>query len=166
MRFQLIFVACSLHTRSSSLSTRYSLDKMASTSRAMLRTLARARPASRVATRSIQIPLRFASTLPARAQEFTKPENKHVTELRALLSSPGSLMSTLDQSATADELKAFNDDWMGKYHGKGPIVVKPKTTEEVSKVMKYCYDNGLAVVPQGGNTGLVGTSQVQSLCRS
>lgn len=67
-------------------------------------------------------------------------------------------MSTLDQSATADELKAFNDDWMGKYHGKGPIVVKPKTTEEVSKVMKYCYDNGLAVVPQGGNTGLVGTS--------
>lgn len=47
---------------------------------------------------------------------------------------------------------------MNKYHGKGPIVVKPKTTEEVSKVMKYCYDKGLAVVPQGGNTGLVGGS--------
>lgn len=72
-------------------------------------------------------------------------------------------MSTLDQSATADELKAFNDDWMGKYHGKGPIVVKPKTTEEVSKVMKYCYDNGLAIVPQGGNTGLVGTCKKKLL---
>ncbi len=45
---------------------------------------------------------------------------------------------------------------MNKYHGKSPIVVKPRMTEEVSKVMKYCYDQGLAIVPQGGNTGLVG----------
>jgi FAD/FMN-containing dehydrogenase len=45
---------------------------------------------------------------------------------------------------------------MNKYHGKSQIVVKPKTTEEVSKVLKYCNEQGLAVVPQGGNTGLVG----------
>jgi len=42
--------------------------------------------------------------------------------------------------ATADDLAGFNVDWMNKYHGKSPIEVKPRTTEEVSKVMKYCYD--------------------------
>jgi FAD/FMN-containing dehydrogenase len=48
---------------------------------------------------------------------------------------------------------------MNKYHGKSPIVVKPKTTEEVAAVVKYCNDEGIAIVPQGGNTGLVGTSR-------
>lgn len=67
-------------------------------------------------------------------------------------------MSTLDGSATVDDLQPFNDDWMNKYHGKSQIVVKPKTTQEVSEILKYCNDQGLAVVPQGGNTGLVGTS--------
>ena len=69
-------------------------------------------------------------------------------------------MSTLDGSATSDDLAAFNNDWLGKYIGKSPIVVKPKTTEEVSKVMKYCYENDIAIVPQGGNTGLVGTFSI------
>lgn len=36
--------------------------------------------------------------------------------------------------------------------------MKPKTTEEVSSIMKYCNDNCLAVCPQSGNTGLVGGS--------
>jgi len=75
-----------------------------------------------------------------------------------LLSSPTSLLSTLDGSATADDLRPFNDDWMNKYHGRSAVVVKPRTTEEVSKVLKYCNEEGLAVVPQGGNTGLVGGS--------
>jgi FAD/FMN-containing dehydrogenase len=47
---------------------------------------------------------------------------------------------------------------MNKYHGKGQVVVKPKTVKEVSEIMKYCWEKGIAVVPQGGNTGLVGTS--------
>lgn len=103
--------------------------------------------------------VRLGSTLPPRA-DFTKPTEEHIKELRALLSSNTSLISTIDGSASPDDLQAFNDDWMNKYHGKGPIVVKPKTTEEVSKVMKYCYDKGLAVVPQGGNTGLVGRCNI------
>lgn len=65
-------------------------------------------------------------------------------------------MSTLDGSASVDELVAYNDDWMNKYHGKSQVVVKPKSTEEVAAVMKYCNEQNIAVVPQGGNTGLVG----------
>jgi len=37
-------------------------------------------------------------------------------------------------------------------------VLKPKTTEEVSAILKYCNAEKLAVCPQGGNTGLVGGS--------
>ena len=38
------------------------------------------------------------------------------------------------------------------------MVLRPKTTEEVSALLKYCNERRLAVVPQGGNTGLVGGS--------
>lgn len=47
---------------------------------------------------------------------------------------------------------------MRKYRGHTKLVLKPGSTEEVSKILKYCNDNTLAVVPQGGNTGLVGGS--------
>ena len=42
--------------------------------------------------------------------------------------------------------------------GSGQIVLRPKTTEEVSDILRYCNSRTLAVVPQGGNTGLVGGS--------
>lgn len=62
---------------------------------------------------------------------------------------------SLDAGETAD-LEPFNTDWMRKYRGQSKLVVKPKSTEDVSKVIKYCDERRLAVVPQGGNTGLVG----------
>jgi FAD/FMN-containing dehydrogenase len=37
-------------------------------------------------------------------------------------------------------------------------VLLPETTEQVSQILKYCNQKKLAVVPQGGNTGLVGGS--------
>ena len=57
-----------------------------------------------------------------------------------------------------DDLLFFNEDWMRKYRGQSQLVLKPKTTEQVASILKYCNDNKLAVVPQGGNTGLVGGS--------
>lgn len=56
------------------------------------------------------------------------------------------------------EIDGYNTDWMGIYKGSGQIVLRPKTTDEVSKILKYCNERRLAVVPQGGNTGLVGGS--------
>lgn len=58
----------------------------------------------------------------------------------------------------SDDLEPFNSDWMRKYRGHTKLVLKPGTTEEVSRILKYCNDNLLAVVPQGGNSGLVGGS--------
>lgn len=44
----------------------------------------------------------------------------------------------------------------GLYDGRTPAVVKPGSTEEVAFVVKACAEAGVKIVPQGGNTGLVG----------
>jgi FAD/FMN-containing dehydrogenase len=44
----------------------------------------------------------------------------------------------------------------GLYHGATPAVVRPKTTAEVAAVLRLANEHGLKIVPQGGNTGLVG----------
>ena len=52
----------------------------------------------------------------------------------------------------------FNVDWMNKWTGRARLVAKPASTAEVAAVLAYCDERRLAVVPQGGNTGLVGGS--------
>ncbi|XP_072035938.1 D-2-hydroxyglutarate dehydrogenase, mitochondrial-like isoform X1 [Amphiura filiformis] len=42
--------------------------------------------------------------------------------------------------------------------GSSKLMLKPKTTQEVSEILAYCNSRCLAVTPQGGNTGLVGGS--------
>lgn len=57
-----------------------------------------------------------------------------------------------------ETLDAVNTDWMRKYKGTSKLMLQPRTSEEVSQILKYCNSRCLAVVPQGGNTGLVGGS--------
>ncbi|MAL09734.1 MAG: hydroxyacid dehydrogenase [Maricaulis sp.] len=59
-------------------------------------------------------------------------------------------------SEDAGELAALTADWRGRYRGNTPLLVKPATTEEVSSVVSICHEAGIAITPQGGNTGLVG----------
>ena len=47
-------------------------------------------------------------------------------------------------------------DWRGAFRGRAAAVVRPASTDEVAAVMRLCHDEGVAVVPQGGNTGLCG----------
>lgn len=49
-------------------------------------------------------------------------------------------------------------DWMHKYTGRSGLALRPRTTEQVSALLAHCSARRLAVVPQGGNTGLVGGS--------
>jgi FAD/FMN-containing dehydrogenase len=49
-------------------------------------------------------------------------------------------------------------DWTGRFRGSSSAVIRPGTVDEVAAVLRVCDDHGLAVVPQGGNTGLVGGS--------
>ena len=47
-------------------------------------------------------------------------------------------------------------EWRDLYFGKALAVLRPGSTEEVSRIMALAHEHGIGVVPQGGNTGLVG----------
>ncbi|MDJ0512028.1 MAG: FAD-binding oxidoreductase [Methyloceanibacter sp.] len=54
------------------------------------------------------------------------------------------------------DLAPYLTEWRDRYQGKAAIVLKPGTTEEVAAILRYANEVRAAVVPQGGNTGLVG----------
>ncbi|XP_053990173.1 D-2-hydroxyglutarate dehydrogenase, mitochondrial isoform X2 [Hylaeus volcanicus] len=60
--------------------------------------------------------------------------------------------------SNAEECEDYNIDYARIVRGKSSLVLKPKTTEEVSAILRYCNEKRLAVCPQSGNTGLVGGS--------
>jgi FAD/FMN-containing dehydrogenase len=60
------------------------------------------------------------------------------------------------QVLTGPDRDRYARDWMGKYQGRPLAVVRPGTTAEVAACLRLAAAEGLAVVPVGGNTGLVG----------
>jgi FAD/FMN-containing dehydrogenase len=93
-----------------------------------------------------------------RDSRFAQLTEEHVAYFRSLLGSESAVIDGVTSDAAADDIEPFNSDWMRKYRGHCKLVLKPGSTDEVSQILKYCNDNMLAVVPQGGNTGLVGGS--------
>jgi len=63
---------------------------------------------------------------------------------------PSNVLTDSDLRAT------YETDWTRRFHGVAAAVVRPGTLEEVATVLRACGEVGAAVVPQGGNTGLVG----------
>jgi FAD/FMN-containing dehydrogenase len=53
------------------------------------------------------------------------------------------------------DLTAWEQDWRKRARGKALAVVRPGTSAEVARIVKACAAAGTAIVPQGGNTGLV-----------
>lgn len=53
------------------------------------------------------------------------------------------------------DLAGYETDWMGRRRGAAAAVVRPGNTAEVAAVVAACAGAGVAIVPQGGNTGLV-----------
>jgi FAD/FMN-containing dehydrogenase len=59
-------------------------------------------------------------------------------------------------AATHGDLSAYEVDWRKRWRGHALAVVRPGTAAEAAAVVRACADAGVAIVPQGGNTGLVG----------
>ena len=57
---------------------------------------------------------------------------------------------------TDGDLAGYEVDWRKRYRGKALAVVRPGSTDEVAQVVAACARHGTSIVPQGGNTGLVG----------
>ncbi len=70
-------------------------------------------------------------------------------ELRSIVGSSG----FLDDSS---DLAGYLTEWRGLYQGAAPLVLLPSTTGQVAAILRVCSAHRIGVVPQGGNTGLVG----------
>ncbi|CAM1650399.1 FAD linked oxidase [Bartonella apihabitans] len=58
-----------------------------------------------------------------------------------------------------DVISSYLVEQRGLYHGRTPLVLRPSSPKEVSEIMKLASATGTPIVPQGGNTGLVGAQQ-------
>lgn len=111
------------------------------------------------AANSRSLSLRRALYSTVSAHTNLSPVTEHDVAHFASFLPPSSIISTLaPSSCPSEELDPFNNDWIGRFHGRSTTVLKPKSTQDVSKILKWCNDKRIGVVPQGGNTGLVGGS--------
>lgn len=83
-------------------------------------------------------------------KDFAQVDSKDLQFFEDLL--PGRVVTN------EDDLLENNTDWLRIVRGFSKVLLKPKTTDEMSKILAYCNERRIAVVPQGGNTGLVGGS--------
>lgn len=84
-----------------------------------------------------------------------------MTQLQSLLEPIKSALGPKGWSEDPDEIAPHAADWRGRYKGETPILLKPGSTAEVAEIVRACNAAGVAVLPQGGNTGLVGGSTPQ-----
>lgn len=103
---------------------------------------------------------------------YAKLTETDIKFFRSILTEPSMVLEN------EDDIAFYNVDWLHIFRGKilleqlfcnalncfnfilggSQLVLRPKSTGQVSKILEYCNSKKLAVVPQGGNTGLVGGS--------
>ena len=91
----------------------------------------------------------MAILMPAPDQAVLDRRNTIVKALRAIVPGEG----VIDSAA---EMVPYESDGLMAYRQPPMVVVLPDTTEQISKVLKYCFDQGIKVVPRGSGTSLSG----------
>ena len=81
--------------------------------------------------------------------------------LKACISALKSALDEKSWSEDPDRLEPHLTEWRDKYFGESPLLLMPATTAQVSEAVKICSHHGVAIMPQGGNTGLVGGNTPQ-----
>ena len=76
--------------------------------------------------------------------------------MSALIAELSRLLGERHVLTAAEDLTPYCTDWRGRYVGSAHCLAQPGSTEEVAAVVRCCVAAGVAVVPQGGNTGLCG----------
>src|SRR5918998_198467 len=91
----------------------------------------------------------MAMMMPASDQAVLERRDAIVAALRTIVPGEG----VIDSAA---EMLAYESDGLTAYRQPPMVVVLPDTTEQVSRVLKYCHQNGIRVVPRGAGTSLSG----------
>lgn len=86
-----------------------------------------------------------------RSAQYGALNDRHVAFFQRLLPDGGAITNP-------DDCLSYNIDWIKTCQGQSQLVLRPRTTEEVQAILRYCHEHNLAVCPQGGNTGLCGGS--------
>ena len=81
--------------------------------------------------------------------ELKAPTPEVLARFAAIVGEKGALTAPAD-------VQPYCQEWRDKYFGKTPMVLRPASTAEVSAILKLAHEERIAIVPQGGNTGLVG----------
>jgi glycolate dehydrogenase FAD-linked subunit len=87
--------------------------------------------------------------MPALDDAVLKRRREIVAALRAIVPGEG----VID---TEREMKPYQSDGLTAYRQLPMVVVLPHTTDQVSRVLRYCHQNGIKVVPRGAGTSLSG----------
>ena len=80
---------------------------------------------------------------------MTSPQDSLIDEVRAWFGDRAVLTDAVD-------IDPWLTDWRGRWHGKADAILQPRTTEEAALIVAKAADLGVALVPQGGNTSMVG----------
>ncbi|MFM5929703.1 MAG: FAD-binding oxidoreductase [Novosphingobium sp.] len=79
-----------------------------------------------------------------------------MTDFEPFLAEAAALLGPRGLTRDADLIEPWLTDWRGRYHGRALALASPGSTEEVSALVKLCAAHGVAIVPQGGNSGMSG----------
>ncbi|MEZ5710606.1 MAG: FAD-binding oxidoreductase [Blastomonas sp.] len=74
----------------------------------------------------------------------------------AMLSALSAIVGTKGFSCDPDELAPWLTDWRGRFTGRAMAMISPANIGEVAEVVKLAAEHRMAIVPQGGNSGMVG----------
>ncbi|EFJ37439.1 hypothetical protein SELMODRAFT_76083 [Selaginella moellendorffii] len=92
-----------------------------------------------------------ASSKVVRDERFATLDDQDIKHFSGIVGSKGLVVDK-------DELEVANTDWMRKFKGSAQLLLRPQSSNQVAEILKYSSSRRIAVVPQGGNTGLVGGS--------
>jgi FAD/FMN-containing dehydrogenase len=81
------------------------------------------------------------------------PDSNLIDRLRAQLGERGVLTDPADTAP-------YCEDWRRLYRGRTPAVLRPASVAEVAEAVRLCAERGVPIVPQGGNTSMVGGAAV------
>ncbi|WP_057463749.1 FAD-linked oxidase C-terminal domain-containing protein [Pseudovibrio sp. POLY-S9] len=90
-----------------------------------------------------------AIAMPKPSQETLKKRSKIVADLKKIVRGEGVICDEI-------EMRPYETDALTAYRQLPLVVVLPETVDQVSQVLKYCYDNDVKVVPRGAGTSLSG----------
>src|SRR5437762_2524769 len=88
--------------------------------------------------------------------KMPRPDNAAIARRREIAAALRVIVPGEGVIESPVEMRAYETDGLTAYRQPPLVVVLPSTTEQVSRVMRYCHDNRIKVVPRGAGTSLSG----------